>query len=76
MDSYKDGSFEASKMSTVTRFATPRGPIPVTVGTSERFGLGRGGDHIMGIWGGVSSQDRDHIYIYIFLKIFKVFQSS
>ena len=50
----------------------------MTVGTSERFGLGRGGDHIMGIWGGVSSQDRDRIYIYIFffLKIFKGFQSS
>ena len=32
------------------------GPIPVTVGTFERFGLGRGGDHTMGGWeGGVGS---------------------
>ena len=65
-DSYKDGSFEASKTTTVTRIATSRGPIPVTVGTFERFGLGRGGTIP---WGGVwDPQDREHISILQFMS--------
>ena len=46
-DSYKDGGFEASKTATVTRMATPRGSIPVTVGTVEAW-WGVGGDTIGG----------------------------
>ena len=34
-DSYEEGSFQESKTMTVTRMATPRGPIPVTVDTFE-----------------------------------------
>ena len=37
-DSYEEGSFQASKTMTVTRMATPRGPIPVTVDTLEASG--------------------------------------
>ena len=41
-DSYEDGGFQASKTATVTRMATPRGSIPVTVGTFEACGVGGG----------------------------------
>ena len=34
-DNYEEGSFQASETMTVTRMATPRGPIPVTVDTFE-----------------------------------------
>ena len=44
-----------SKTTTVTRIATSRGPIPVTVGTSEKFGLGKGGTIPWGGGGGVGS---------------------
>ena len=40
---YEDGGFEASKTTTVTRMATPRGSIPVIVGTFEACGVGGGG---------------------------------
>ena len=43
-DSYEEDSLEAAKTVTVTRMATPRGPIPVTVDTFEALG-GRGGIH-------------------------------
>ena len=36
-DSYEDGVFEASQTKTVTRMATRRGSIPVTVGTFEAW---------------------------------------
>ena len=41
-DCYQDGGFEALKKTTVTRMATPRGSIPVTVGTFEAWGEGVG----------------------------------
>ena len=44
-DSYEEGSFQASKTMTVTRMATPRGPIPVTVDTVEASGGGVGGGY-------------------------------
>ena len=37
-ESYEDGGFEASKTTTVTRIATPKGSIPVTVSTVEAWG--------------------------------------
>ena len=44
---------------TVTRMATPRGPIPVTVGTFEASG-GRGGGVIpLGGGGGVGTRSAD-----------------
>ena len=42
-DSYEDGSREASKTTTGTRMANPKGSIPVTVGTFEAWGVGGGG---------------------------------
>ena len=39
-DNYEEGSFRASKTMTVTRMATRRGPIPVTVDAFEGFGGG------------------------------------
>ena len=39
-------AIEGSKTTTVTRIATLRGPITVTVGIFERFGLGREGRSI------------------------------
>ena len=52
-DSYEEGSFQASKTMTVTRMATPRGPIPVTVDTFEASGgRGGGGEDTMGYHGG------------------------
>ena len=42
-DSCEDGGFEASKTTTVARMATPRGSIPVTVGTFGALGRGVGG---------------------------------
>ena len=44
---------------TVTRMATPRGPIPVTVDTFEASG-GRGGGGIL--WGGWERGAQTHIY--------------
>ena len=43
-DSYQDGGSEGSKTMTVTRMATPRGPIPVIVGTFEAYHGGVGGE--------------------------------
>ena len=40
-DSYEDGRLEVSKK-TVTKMATPQGPIPVTDDTFEALGEGRG----------------------------------
>ena len=57
-DSYEDGGFEASKTTTGTRMATPRGSIPVTVGTFEAVGV-RGGGIALGAAGS------EHIYIHI-----------
>ena len=54
--SYEEGSFQASKTMTVTRMATPRGPIPVTVDTFEASG-GRVGGDTMG--GGVGTRSAD-----------------
>ena len=56
-DSYEDGGFEASKTMTVTRMATPKGSIAVTVGIFEAGG-GRGG-------GGEPRTENIYIYIYI-----------
>ena len=57
-DSYQDGGFEASKTTTVTRMATPRGSIPVTVGTFEawrvRAGIPLG-----------RTSNREHIYFFL-----------
>ena len=65
-DSYEDGGFEASKTTTVTRIATRRGFIPVTVGTFEAWrvgGGGLGGYH----WGvGWRTENREHMYIYLY----------
>ena len=36
-DNYEDGGFEAPTTTTVTRMATRRGPIPVTVSTFEAY---------------------------------------
>ena len=44
-DSYEEGSFQASKTMTVTRMATPRGPIPVTANTFEASGVRGGGGY-------------------------------
>ena len=52
-DSYEDGGFEASKTTTITRMATPRDSIPVTVGTVgtfEAWGVGVGGIPFGGGW--------------------------
>ena len=56
MNSYEEGSFQASKTMTVTRMATPRGPIPVTVDTFEASG-GPGGGGIPR--GGVGTRSAD-----------------
>ena len=49
-DSYEEGSFQASKTMTVSRMATARGPIPVTVDTFEASGgTGGGGDTMRGV---------------------------
>ena len=37
-DSYEDGGFQPSKTTTVTKMATSRGSIPVTLGTFEALG--------------------------------------
>ena len=55
-DSYEDGGLEASKTTTVTRMATPRGSIPVTVGAFEALG---GGKDIIG--GGWRTENRDSV---------------
>ena len=47
-DSYSDGGFEAPKTTTVTRMATTRGPIPVTVSTLEAYLGGSGGGYHWG----------------------------
>ena len=48
---------------TVARIATSRNPIPVTVGTFERLGLGGGGDHTTGgELGGVRIPSTGNIY--------------
>ena len=57
-DSYEESSFQASKTMTVTRMATPRGPIPVSVGTFEAL-RGRGGGWIP--WGGGGNAERRRI---------------
>ena len=44
-DNYKDGSFEAFKNDNRNKDRD----LPVTVGTFERFGLGRRGDHTAGV---------------------------
>ena len=58
-DSYEEGSFQASKTTAVTRMATPRGPIPVIVGTFEASGGRGGGDTIGG--GGWERGAQTHI---------------
>ena len=55
-DSYRDGGFEASKTTTVARMATPRGSIPVAVGTFEAWGVGGGGGYH---WGGGGLGNRE-----------------
>ena len=62
-DSYEDGGFEASQTTTVTRMATPRGSIPVTVGTFEAWGLG--GWVVIPLGGGLAN--REHVYIHIYI---------
>ena len=52
-DSYEDGGFQASKTTTLTRMATSRSSIPVTVGTFEAGGVDT-------IEGG-RSEKRDHM---------------
>ena len=59
-DSYEEGSFRASKTMTVTRMATPRGPITVTVGTFEALGRGWGVGGYHGAAGG-GGGERVHI---------------
>ena len=54
-DSYEEGSFQASKTMTVTRMATSRGPIPVTLDTFEALGGRRWGDTM----GGVGTRSAD-----------------
>ena len=57
---------EGSKMTTITRMATPRGPIPVTAGTFEAYhwgGVGGWGGGIplrMGGGGGWERRAQDH----------------
>ena len=56
-DSYEEGSFQAAKTVTVTRMATPRGPIPVTVDTFEALG-GTGAIHGGQVGGGNAERRR------------------
>ena len=55
-DSYEDGGFEASKTTTVTKMATLRGSIPMTVGTFEAWGGGGWGDTMAGE-GGLANRE-------------------
>ena len=59
-DNYEDGGFEAPKATTVTRMATLRGLIPVTVGTVEAYHGGVGADTIRG--GGPANAARRTIH--------------
>ena len=49
------------KTTTVTRMATPRAPIPVTVGTFEACHWGGGGEYH---WGGAGHAQRRTIHVY------------
>ena len=66
-DSCEDGGFEASKTTTATRMATPRGSIPVTVGTVEAWGVGVGGIPLGGL---ANREPRTYIYIYIHIHTY------
>ena len=62
-DGYEDGCFDDPKTTTVSKMATPRGPIPVLLGILEAY---KGGE--LGVrripCGGLSNREpwsRDHI---------------
>ena len=68
-DCHKDGGFEAlrrQKTTTVTRTATSRGPIPVTVSTFEAYLGGAGGIPL----GGGGNSERMTIHTPVMVVLF------
>ena len=63
-DGNEDGSFEASKTTAVTRMATARGSIPVSVGTFEAWGVGGRGGYQRGVRAGEPRTENMCVYIY------------
>ena len=67
-DSYEDAGFEASNTTTVTRMATPRGSIPVTVGNFEAGGVGGGGGYHLRGEGAWRTENREDRCVYTYMS--------
>ena len=70
-DSYQERGSETPQTTTVTRMASPRGPISVTVGTVEAYLGGLKGVDIIGGGGGGGAGNalRRTIYVWLYRPI-------